>query len=174
MVKQMDFLDIEIDEKLYIKLLIISIVLVIVFLGLTMSSILMFKSYTLGPNTEVSSIDADNAKEDVPDGEYSAHIDLLEHDGQKLEIAGWMFKQGEKIETFNSSYVLKNQETGKMYLMRTQMEENINLVEEEHKRAGLHAQCLLVGLPKGVYDIYVLYRNNGEDMLISTLVPVEL
>ena len=170
----MDFLDIEINEKIFIRILIISIVLVIVYLGLTMSSILMFKSYTLGPNTEVSSIDFENAKEDVPEGEYSAHIDLLENDGKKLEIAGWIFKQGAELKTFNSSYVLKNQDTGKMYLMRTQMEENINLVEEEHKNAGLHAQCLLVGLPKGTYDILVLYRNNGEDMLISTLIPVQI
>ena len=170
----MDFLDIEIDEKLFIKILIVSIVLVVVYLGLTMSSILMFKSYNLGPNTEVSSIDPENAKEDVPDGEYSAHTDLLEHDGKKLEIAGWMFKQGENIETFDASYVIKNQETDKMYLMRTQMEENDNLIEEEHKNAGLHAQCLLVGIPKGAYDIFVLYRNNGEDMLVSTLISVEL
>ena len=50
----MEFLNIEITEKLYIKILIISIALIIVYLGLTMSSLLIFKSYTLGPNTSVN------------------------------------------------------------------------------------------------------------------------
>ena len=58
--------------------------------------------------------------------------------------------------------------------MRTQMEENINIQEDEYKMAGLHAQCLLFGIPKGVYDIYVLYKNNLEDILSFTLISVEL
>lgn len=57
--------------------------------------------------------------------------------------------------------------------MRTQMEENINITEEEHKLAGLHAQCLTIGMPKGWYDIYVLYKNDSEDILASTLISVE-
>ena len=46
----MDFLDIEITEKMYIKILIVFIILVIIYLALTMSSLLIFKSYTLGAN----------------------------------------------------------------------------------------------------------------------------
>ena len=98
------------------------------------------------------------------------YLDVLEVDSKKIEIAGWMFVEEKKKKTFNSSFVLKNQETGKMYLMRTQMEDNINLVDEEHKPYGIHAQCLLFGIPKGRYDIYVLYRNNDEDMLVNTLI----
>lgn len=158
----MDFLDIEINEKMFIKLIIISIVLVIVYLAFTMSSILIFKSYTLGPNTSVN------------DENINTHIDVLEHDNKKIEIAGWAFKEGEPITSVNSNYVLKNQDTGKMYLMRTQMEENINIEEEEYKLAGIHAQCLLWGIPKGKYDIYVLYRNGTEDILANTLVWVDL
>lgn len=170
----MDFLNIEIDEKLFIKLLIISICLVITYLAFTMSSLLVFKSYTLGSNTSVVFMDAENATEYVPEGEISAHIDLLEQNKKKIEIAGWMFIEGQELKTFDSSFVLKNQETGKMYLMRTQMEDNINLVEDEHKPYGIHAQCLLLGIPKGKYDIYVLYKNNDEDMLVSTLIEVTI
>ena len=44
------------------------------------------------------------------------------------------------------------------------MEENINLADDEdHKMAGMHAQCLKFGMPKGWYDIYVLYQNDGEE-----------
>ncbi len=157
----MNFLDIEINEKLFIKILIILAVIVIVFLAITMSSLLVFKSYTLGPNTTV--VDEE--------GVINTHIDLLEINSKKIEISGWAYKEGLKeIGTVNTNYVLKNQETGKMYLMRTKMEENINIEEEGLKLSGLHAQCLLFGLPKGMYDIYVLYQNDGEDILASTLI----
>lgn len=158
----MEFLNIEITKTRFIRILIVSIILVIVYLAFTMSSLLIFKSYKLGPNTSVD------------DREINTHIDLLEHDGKKIEIAGWAYKEGEPIGTVNCNYVLKHQETEKMYLMRTQMEENINITEDEHKMAGLHAQCLLLGIPKGWYDIYVLYQNDSEDILSFTLISVEL
>ena len=111
----MDFLDIEINEKLFTKILIWSIIFIIIYLAFTMSSLLIFKSYTLGPNTSVN------------DEGINTHIDILEHDSKKIEIAGWAYSEDEPIGIVNCNYVLKNQETGKMYLMRTQMEENINI-----------------------------------------------
>lgn len=159
----MDFLDIEITESLVKKIIVASIIVLVVYLAITMSSLLVFKSYTLGVDTSVNG-------EDI-----NTHIDLLESEGKKIEISGWAYKEGKEIGTVNCNYVLKNQETGKMYLMRTKMEENINLLEdEEHKMAGLHAQCLKLGLPKGWYDIYVLYQNDGEDILAFTLISVEV
>ena len=110
----MDFLDIEITESRFKKILIISIVVLIIYIALIMSSLLIFKSYKLGANTTVSNED------------MNMHIDVLEVKGKKIEIAGWAYKEGEDLETVNSNYVLKNQETGKMYLMRSKMEENIN------------------------------------------------
>ena len=101
----MNFLDIEINEKLFIKILICLVAIVIVFLAITMSSLLVFKSYTLGPNTTV--VDEE--------GVINTHIDLFETDGKKIEIAGWAYKEGLKeMGTVNANYVLKNQETGKI------------------------------------------------------------
>lgn len=82
----MNFLDIEINEKLFIKILIILAVIVIVFLAITMSSLLVFKSYTLGPNTTV--VDEE--------GVINTHIDLLEINSKKIEISGWAYKEGLK------------------------------------------------------------------------------
>jgi regulatory protein YycI of two-component signal transduction system YycFG len=172
----MEFLNIEINNSRYIKILIVSIILVIVYLALTMSSLLICKSYKLGSNTTVISINPENNVENVEDGEISAHIDLLEHEtnGKTIEISGWAFREGAPLNTINSSYVLKHQETGKMYFMATEMEENINLVEEEHKKAGLHARSLVLGMPKGMYDVYVQYQNDDEDILVFTLISFEL
>lgn len=158
----MDFLDIEIDQKIVINILIVIFFIFIVHLAFTYSSMLIVKSYTLGPNTTVDSTD------------INMHIDVLEHDNKKLEIAGWAYKEGKPIGIVSSNYVIKNRENGKMYLMRTQMEDNINITEEEHKKAGLHAQCLLFGIPRGTYDIYVLYQNDGIDVLADTLISVDL
>ena len=158
----MEFLNIEITEKLYIKILIIFVTLIIVYLGLTMSSLLIFKSYSLGPNTSVN------------DEGINMHIDKLEAKGKKIEISGWAYKEGEPLTTINSNYVLKHQESGKMYLMRTKMEENINLTDEDIKMAGIHAQCLLFGIPKGTYDICVLYQNGENDILANTLISVDI
>ncbi len=158
----MDFLDIEITQKMYIKILVILIILVIIYLALTMSSLLIFKSYSLGPNTSVN------------DELINTHIDVLESKGKKIEIAGWAYKEGDKITTVNANYVLKHQETGKMYLMRTKMEENINLEDPDIKLAGIHAQCLLFGIPSGKYDICVLYQNGESDILADTLIDVDL
>lgn len=170
----MEFLNIEINQSRYIKILLVILVLVVVYLALTMSSLLVFSSYTLGANTTVISLKPENNVEDVADGEFSAHIDMAEHDNKTIEISGWAFIQGQDLKTVKSSYVLKNQATEKMYLMRTQMEENINLTEEAHKKAGLHARCFLIGIPKGTYDIYVLYQNNDEDILAFTLISVDI
>ena len=158
----MEFLNFEIDEKKYVKILVILLIVLVVFLAFLYSSLLVFTSYKLGPNTSVN------------DEDINTHIDVLEHDKKKLEIAGWAYKEGEAIGIVNCNYVIKNQETGKMYLMRTQMYENGNIKEEEHKKSGIHAQCLIFGIPKGWYDIYVLYRNDSEDILANTLVSVEL
>ena len=61
-----------------------------------------------------------------------------------------------------------------MYKMRTKMEDNINITEEEHKKAGMHAQALLIGLPKGTYDIYVHYKNDNHDILSYTLISRDI
>ena len=158
----MNWLDVEMNEKLFKRWIIISIVIIIIFCALSMSSLLVFKTYKIGPETTVN------------DEGMNTHIDILEHDSKKIEIAGWAYMEGESIGYVNSSYVLKNNETGKMYKMRTKMEDNINLIDEDIKKAGMHAQCLLVGLPKGEYDIYVHYKNDGHDILASTLISVDL
>ena len=159
----MNFLDIEINGTLLKKIIIASLILICVYMALTMSSLLIFKTYTLGQNNSVD----DNNK-------VKTHIDLLAVEDKKIEITGWAYKEGEKIETVNSNFVLKNQDTGKMYLMRTVMEENDFVEEMGYSHCGLHAQCLKLGLPKGRYQIFVLYKNNDEDILSDTLIPFEI
>jgi len=148
-------------KSLYIKILVAAIILLVIYLAFVMSSFLFIKPYSLGADTSVD------------DQKIITHIDVLEKDGKKIEIAGYAYEDGVPLETLKCNYVIKNQETGKMYLMRTQMEENIN-VPEEYSSAGLHAQCFLFGIPKGTYDIYVLYQNNDNNILTYTLISFDI
>ncbi len=158
----MKFLDIEINEMIYKRLILAIIILIIVYMAFTMSTLLVFKTYTLGPSTSEN------------DETIRTHIDSLIVDNKKIEITGWAYKEGQTVEMVNSNFILKNQDTGKMYLMKTVMEKNASLAEIGCGNAGLHAQCLRLGLPKGKYQIFVLYRNDGEDILADTLIPFEI
>ena len=158
----MNFLDIEINEKIFKNLIVAGIVFVIVYLAITMSSLLILRSYTLGATTTVN------------DENIKTHIDVLEVSSKKIEIAGYAYKENEEIRTVNSNYVIKHQESGKMYMMKTKMVENKNVEDEMYTLGGLHAQSLLVGVPKGQYQIFVLYKNNNEDILADTLITFEV
>ncbi len=160
----MNLLNLEVSKKGYIKILCFCILLVIIILIGYYFSLLTYKSY----NQEEDTIVADINEQDM-----NVHIDILEIQGKKIEIAGWAYKENEKIKTINSNYVLKNQETGKMYILRTRYEENIN-VPEEYKISGLHTRFILGNLASGRYDIYVLYKNNNNNVLAKTGVYLDV
>lgn len=162
--KKMNFLDIEINEKNVKKIILILAILVFLYVVFTMISYLIFEPYKMDKNT---SLELNN---DV----VITHIDLLAHDSKKIEITGWAYKDGQKIEKVNSSFVLKNKETGKMYLMKNKMEKVESLKDIGCELGGLHAQCLLLGMKKGTYDIYVLYQNDSENILSYSLITVDI
>lgn len=160
----MKLLDLEVNQKNYIKILVFCIVIVLVILAIYYISLLTYKPFTLEEGTSIADINEQN---------MNVHIDILERQGKKVEIAGWAYKENEKIKTINSNYVLKNQETGKMYILRTRYEENIN-VPEEYKISGLHSRFVLGNLSNGRYDIYVLYKNNDNNILAKTGVYLDV
>lgn len=160
----MKLLDLEVNQKNYIKILVFCILVIFIILMLYYISLLTYKPFTLEPNTAVVDID---------DDEMNVHIDILEKQGKKVEIAGWAYKENEKIKTINSNYVLKNQETGDMYILRTRYEENIN-VPEEYKISGIHSRFILGNLANGRYDIYVLYKNNDNNIFAKTGVYLDV
>ena len=154
----MKLLDLEVNKKSYVGILCACIVVVILILTVYYVSLLTIKPFTLEEETIVA---------DIKEQDMNVHIDVLEKQGKKVEIAGWAYKENEKIKTINSCYVLKNQETDEMYILRTRHEDNIN-VPEEYKISGLHSRFILGNLASGRYDIYVLYKNNNNNILAKT------
>lgn len=162
----MKFLDIEIDEVLFKKLIIASLILIFIYGVLTVVSYSVMEPYTLGTETTVNA------------DEIKTGITVLEQGTKRLKIEGWAYKTGQSIKTFNSSFVLKNKETGKMYLIKTAMEtvEELRLVDENHdcSRAGMSAECLIAGLDRGTYDICVLYQNDNENIFAETAITIQV
>ena len=60
-----------------------------------------------------------------------------------------------------------------MYKVRTRYEENLN-VPLEYRNAGLHSRFLSYGLANGTYDIYVLYKNNDNNILANTGIHLDI
>ena len=108
-----------------------------------------------------------------PNEKLKAHIDILVPQGNKIEIAGYAYLEDESIRTVNSSYVLRNLDTGKMYLLKTRWEKNIN-VPEVYPVAGMHTRFITSGIESGKYEICVLYRNNENDIFKSTGINIDI
>ena len=158
----MSFLDLEINQKNYIKILCACIILVIIIVEISFASLLFPKEFVLENTTSIE-----------PNEKLKVHIDILEPQGSKIEIAGYAYLEDESIRTVNSSYVLKNLDTGKMYLLKTRWEKNIN-VPEVYPVAGMHSRFITLGIENGKYEICVLYRNNENDIFKGTGINIDI
>lgn len=160
----MNLLEAEVNKKNYIKVLCACIVFVIIIFVLNYVSLLSCKSFAL---------ENDTVEADIGEADMNVNIDILAHEGSKVEIVGWAYREDEEIRSINSNYVLKNRENGNMYIVRTRHEKNLN-VPEVYSRAGLHSRFLTGNLNSGTYDIYVLYKNNDNNILAKTGVHVDI
>lgn len=159
-------IDFEINEKNFRKVLNIGIIIVICYFLITIVSYSLPRIYLLDKNT-------------ILDENHSVKcgIDTLYRGSFRLEIQGWAYKDGEPITRSNSCFILKNQETGRMYILRAEMKEMpelqfVNGIDELH--SGIHSQSIVLGLKDGNYDLYILYKNNGENLLVNTETVVEI
>ena len=164
--RTIDWLKIEINEKLYKRLLIIGIVLVIAYLMITFLSFAVPRIYHMAQNTVMDT-----------EGTVKTGINHLYRGSFRLELSGWAYKPGEDIETFNSCYILKNRANQKMYQIRAskKMMPELQFVDgKQCLNAGIEAQSIILGLQIGMYDLYILYQNNQENLLVDTGIEVDL
>ena len=162
----MNLLDMEINESLIKKLIIVSLIIIFIYGVITVVAYSMLKPYNLEKDTTVN------------DEKIKTGISVLEQGSIRLKIKGWAYKSGDLIQKFNSSFILRNKETGKMYLMKTAMEtvEQLTLTEEgqDCSKAGMSTECMTIGLKKGIYDICILYKNDSENILAETAIEVAI
>ena len=161
----MNFLDLEINQKNYKKIIVLSIFIVALILVLYYIELLVPKKFTLEDDTKV--VDFNEQEELV------VHIDILTPPGKKIEIVGYAYLTDDEVFTVDCSYVLRNKESGEMYLLKTRHEKNVN-VPEVYPYAGMHTRFLTLGIEKGNYDICVLYKNNENNIFKNTGINVEI
>ena len=161
----MKFLEAEINEKIFKRLAIVGLILIFLFALIVLIQYSMLKPYTLGNNTTVDDVDI---VESV----------AVNKGTRMIEIVGYAYKTGENVETFNSSFILKNKESGKMYKMHTTMEKRLELMAVDEiydcSNCGMIAKSFTIGLKPGIYDVCIAYNNNGHDIFSETGIEVEI
>lgn len=160
----MNLLELEINKKFYIKILCVCIILVGMILAIYYVSLLSYKPFKLEEETIIA---------DIGEQDMSVHIDSMNYQNGKGEIIGWAYKEGEKIKTINCSFVLKNVEKDYMYILRTRHEENLN-VPEQYQISGIHTRFIAKKMPKGRYDVYVIYKNNNNNIFAKTGIYIDI
>ena len=151
----MDFLDKEIDKNLCIKYLLTISVFILVLIILSAIEMLIPKRF----NKDIKISDSD---------EYVVNIENLNNSKIKLSISGYAFKGPDAIERYNSYYILKNEQTGKMYKLKTKMEQRGNFKGTGVEFSGMHSQAITLFMKKGKYNLYIWYDNNDENVLLKT------
>lgn len=158
-------IDFEISEKNFKKIMIIGIFIVISYFVLLFTLYAIPRIYLLDKNV----VEDNNS--------VKCGIDNLYRGSFRLEIQGWAYKEGQPIKRANSCFLLKNQETGRMYILPASMDikkelQFVDGIDELH--SGIHSQSIVLGLRDGKYDLFILYRNDGEKLLVKTDVVVEI
>lgn len=157
--------DIEINENLFKKIMIVFIVLIGIFVFVLLASYAFLKPYTLSDDVKIS------------EGEIVQGV-VISQGNRMIELSGYSYKKGQKIDRFNSSFVLKNIGNGKMYKLKTSMQKNHDLMSVDGlydcSNAGMIAKSLIMGLEHGIYEICILYNNDGENIFSQTGVMTEI
>ena len=150
----MKFLE-EINENLIKKYIIGIVVFIVLIMILSVCELLLPKSFSYN-------------KDIIESDEYVVNIEDLSDSKFKTSISGYAFKGSDAIERYNSYYILKNKETGKMYKLKTKMEQRAQFKDTGVEYSGMHSQAITLFMKKGIYDLYVWYDNNDEDVLLKT------
>lgn len=164
---KIDFLDLEINEKIYKRIIIVGIILILGYLIITFSCFAFPKVYKVDSKT-------------ISDDENKVKTGISEiyRGNLKLRLSGFAYKEGENIKSFNSYYILKNTENGKMYKITAEMKDipELNNIDEnmQYSKGGMVSESFIIGIKKGIYDLYILYQNNDNNLLVNTGLQVNI
>lgn len=166
----MKFLNLEINQKNYIRILCLCVFLIILIVIINYLDLMLPKKITLDESTKVCSFEEEPL--------LVVHIDLLSPlelmpGDNKIEIAGYAYLTDDEVFTVDCNYALKNKGNGKIYLLKTWHEKNVN-VPSAYPYAGIHTRFMTFGIEKGEYEICVLYRNNENDFFKSTGIEIKI
>ena len=154
-------IDVEVEEKffkriVFIGMLVIILVLLIVFLDLG-----LIRNYKIPEGIKTKN-----------GGTVEYKIDSIATGRKYIEITGWAYKKGKNIGYFDNRFIIRNEKTGEYKALSTEMK----MVDEffsidgkyDCRRAGMYAKSLALGVKKGLYQIFIEYKNDDENILFDT------
>lgn len=104
---------------------------------------------------------------------YEYNIDKIETNQGTIKISGWALKRDTRINTWESYIVLKgiHENQSKVFKnfvdIRHDIKEKFNGVEYRYELSGFKTSISKAYLKEGKYKIYLLYKNNNENILID-------
>lgn len=154
-------LDAELEEKFFRKTIFISIVVILFIVVIVFLNLGMMRSYK---------IPADAITKNDDKVEFA--IDNIVTSRKYIEIEGWAYRNGKNIGCFNNRFIIRNEASKKYYLLNTDMtyKGEFFAVDEKYdcRRAGMYAKGIAIGLPKGLYQIFIEYKSDGENIVFGT------
>ena len=154
-------LDLEVDEKNFKIICFIGIIVILLF-----CLALYLEMGSLGKYKVQNDMSIDRNKEVV------FTIDKVNTSRKYIEISGWAYKRGQNIGYFNNRFIIQNQETKEYKALHTEMTYigELYSVDGQYdcRRAGMYAKSIAISLKKGIYKIFIEYRNDGENVLVDT------
>ena len=153
--------NIEIEEKYFRRIIFVGIIIVLVVILIVFLNFGIIKNYTI----PYGFITKNN-------GKFEYKIDSISTGRKYIEIKGWAYKTGQNIGYFDSRFVIRNEETKEYKVLNTEMQ----IVDEffsidgkyDCRRAGMYSKSLALGIKKGLYQIFIEYKNDDEKVLFDT------
>ena len=156
-----ELLNVEIEEKIFKRLVLASIIVVLSVIVIVFLNLGMMKKY-----------EVPNSIETKTKGKVEYKIDSISTGRKYIEIKGWAYRIGQNIGYFDNRFIIRNEETLEYKALNTQM----NIVDEffsiddkyDCRRAGMYAKSLALGLKKGLYQVFIEYKSDNENILVDT------
>ena len=159
-------LDIEVDEKIFKIICAVGVVVIVLFCLAMYLELGTLRNYKVSDDMKL-----DKTKQ----VEYN--IDNVVVGRKYIKIVGWAYKKGKNVGYFDSRFLIKNRENAEFKALRTQMTSIDELFSVDGKydcrRSGMYAKSIAIGLKKGLYDIFIEYKNDKENILVDTGINFE-
>ena len=156
-----ELINAEIEEKTFKKILILLIIIIMLIVLLVFLSIGVMHKYNVPKDISTSN-----------NGKIEYKIDSISTGRKYIEIKGWAYRTGKNIGYFDNRYIIRNESTLEYKSLNTQMTivDEFFSIDEKYdcRRAGMYAKSLAIGLTEGLYQIFIEYKSDNENLLIDT------
>ena len=154
-------IDVEVEEKYFKRIVFVGVLIVILALLIVFLDLGLIRNYEIPKGIKTKN-----------DGAVEYRIDSISTGRKYIEITGWAYKKGQNIGYFDNRFVIRNEETKEYKVLSTEMKmvDEFFSIDEKYdcRRAGMYAKSLALGVKKGLYQIFIEYKNDDENLLFDT------